>query len=768
VGGPSEKWAKTADSRFGGKDEMGERLSRYLFRCWYGAVSLAACNRRDVDDCSQSDTSEESLLVRPHRPHHVNRRMTVRSNFFSTSFLMSDHHHQQQQQATESKPKPGSLRDRIAAFESKSSSSSPSQPASTPSQAIRAKPAHLQWKPRPPSPSSLAPAENPAGVSAGLSASDAKQSISKAGSLKERMAALQGKGAFGQPAGATTSTPPPKPTGDKPKWRPPVNVAPLSPGAAAGTTAGEGQPAFAPRSPPLPSVFPARRPSGDQQQTRPCTPPPAATEPESSTSAQGKDEGDEANPDPQEEERQRRAAIAARMARLGGAKLGMTPPAFGTKPSFTRKTDVPVAEVSIDKAEADAKAAPVSESDSIGQSVDLVRFCGDERRIISDYPATAAVVIPSEVAATGLHILHVIFPESLKQVCLADSRDQRTSPPQARSSPSMPVPIVPRRAAPPRRKTPTSTDKSTTTTCLGDDVRENPENIRPSEGSGVAIEGHNLEGGDRPKEVGEILKEVIEDTGAQQVEETQGEDELSPTQREHATEVSKAVAELSSDSNEEGLAASVTSAVLISSPEPDDLQEQHKGEATLSRDFGFEEAGGELAPTCDAVNQAADTMTEQGPASSVAQEPASAETGPEPAQEDEEDQAIRRKRISERLARDGSASTLGASTRSILPASADKSSQPVSPNRADAAVSSPDSKTLTTTSYDAMPASPRQDMSLPGIFEQSIHSADAHSPIVGRRASSTVEGSFPSDVHARALLPDATSSEEPQDGEFRL
>ena len=41
--------------------------------------------------------------------------------------------------------------------------------------------------------------------------------------------------------------------------------------------------------------------------------------------------------DPEEEERQRRAAIAARMARLGGARVGMGPPVFGKKPTPPRK-----------------------------------------------------------------------------------------------------------------------------------------------------------------------------------------------------------------------------------------------------------------------------------------------------------------------------------------------------------------------------------------------------------------------------------------------
>jgi hypothetical protein len=36
--------------------------------------------------------------------------------------------------------------------------------------------------------------------------------------------------------------------------------------------------------------------------------------------------------DPEDEERQRRAAIAARMARIGGARLGMAPSGLAKKP----------------------------------------------------------------------------------------------------------------------------------------------------------------------------------------------------------------------------------------------------------------------------------------------------------------------------------------------------------------------------------------------------------------------------------------------------
>ncbi|KZT32081.1 hypothetical protein SISSUDRAFT_962370, partial [Sistotremastrum suecicum HHB10207 ss-3] len=121
------------------------------------------------------------------------------------------------------KPKPGSLRDRIAAFEQK--------PAANPEPSYalpRPKPAGVarEWKPKP-----LTPPASPGNVAAAeerkttgtMSASDAKESIGKGVSLKERMAALQGKGAFG----AGPALPPPIPSsGPKPTWKKPTPPSP--------------------------------------------------------------------------------------------------------------------------------------------------------------------------------------------------------------------------------------------------------------------------------------------------------------------------------------------------------------------------------------------------------------------------------------------------------------------------------------------------------------------------------------------------------------
>ncbi|KAJ7214035.1 hypothetical protein GGX14DRAFT_306928, partial [Mycena pura] len=119
------------------------------------------------------------------------------------------------------KPKPGSLRDRIAAFEK------PSAPGKQAPPPLRPKPGGVSWKPKPPSPSADdvafdgdANAKVVKSGSGGMSASDAKESIGRGGSLKERMAALQGRGAFG----GAPPTPAPA-VGSGKKWVPPPKAA---------------------------------------------------------------------------------------------------------------------------------------------------------------------------------------------------------------------------------------------------------------------------------------------------------------------------------------------------------------------------------------------------------------------------------------------------------------------------------------------------------------------------------------------------------------
>lgn len=212
--------------------------------------------------------------------------------------------------ADESPPpkKIGSLRDRIAAFEKQSSTSNTSSnPPPT-----RPKPGNISWKPKQPSPPS-SPSnkdkDRAAPAKSSMSITDAKESIGQGVSLKERMAALQGKGGFGP------ANPPPKPTTEKPKWKPPPK--PVS------------SPSPTEEKPPIDFEAVVRSPPLDAEPVE------APAEKPTESAEQG-DEGDEVKDDPEEEERQRRAAIAARMQRLGGARIGMAPPVVAPKPPIRR------------------------------------------------------------------------------------------------------------------------------------------------------------------------------------------------------------------------------------------------------------------------------------------------------------------------------------------------------------------------------------------------------------------------------------------------
>jgi myosin tail region-interacting protein MTI1 len=184
---------------------------------------------------------------------------------------------------------------------------------------VRAKPANVAWKPAPSSPPSNASetTEHEERKTGGMSASDAKESIGKGGSLKERMAALQGKGAFGGGAAAG-----PPPIGPKPVKRPPLVVPPpLKEESEVQVTALEeakpGDELQKSEEPPESDV----RDDADVDHTG------------SKDAIQKEDEVEpiEAEQDEEARERERRAAIAARMARLGGARVGLAPPVVGKK-----------------------------------------------------------------------------------------------------------------------------------------------------------------------------------------------------------------------------------------------------------------------------------------------------------------------------------------------------------------------------------------------------------------------------------------------------
>lgn len=234
----------------------------------------------------------------------------------------------------------GSLRDRIAAFENKGPAPTPERAPPAP----RPKPAGMHWKPRAASPPP--PDDASTGGGAGLSAADAKESITKAGSLKDRMAALQGLHAFGGAAPAPATSPPPRPSGEKPRWKPPV--------ATPSTQHSVSSP---------PEEKSEHEAAAASVEEHPVSP--GQTKEEDETKRDDKDEASSAaeqtadepqEPDAEEEERRRRAAIAARMARLGGARIGFAPPVIGKKPEVKKHEDPKPEE-----AKEEAKAATETE-----------------------------------------------------------------------------------------------------------------------------------------------------------------------------------------------------------------------------------------------------------------------------------------------------------------------------------------------------------------------------------------------------------------------
>ncbi|KAF5377964.1 hypothetical protein D9615_006705 [Tricholomella constricta] len=319
------------------------------------------------------------------------------------------------EQSTPPKPKPGSLRDRIAAFEKPAAGSAPG-PAPVP----RPKPGGISWKPRqaspPASPSATdVSSERKAG---GMSASDAKESIGKGVSLKERMAALQNRGAFGAPPAVA-----PKPALEKPKWKPPPVIAPVDKDEDDGPSSH----AEPPKSPPLPKKLNVDKFLEDKGE-----------EEESAPAVEG---GDQAGTDAEEEERQRRAAIAARMARLGGAKVGMAP-MFGSKPAV-KKPEPAEEHAKLETAEAGSEEVKPSKDASPPAMT-------DDTMLVSP-PLEKA---PEELSSQPLETSEKTLMPERKDSASSSLLSAEPEVQQSRSPPmTMPVPSAPRRAAPPRKKT---------------------------------------------------------------------------------------------------------------------------------------------------------------------------------------------------------------------------------------------------------------------------------------------------------------------------
>ncbi|OBZ69031.1 hypothetical protein A0H81_11239 [Grifola frondosa] len=325
----------------------------------------------------------------------------------------------------------GSLRDRIAAFENKGSAPAPASPP-----APRPKPGNLSWKPKP-----LSPPQSPSDASSdhghdpdkrasGMSAADAKESM-KGVSLKERMAALQGLNSFG---GGSAAPLPPKPAVEKPKWKPP------------------------------PVVAHAEADSEDHDDVSPSNAHADASEADSKSPnddeqvAHSQSEEAQEELDPKEEERQRRAALAARMARLGGARVGMGPPIFAKKPN------VPAKKVEVEQEDAEKHVEPGS------------------AEVTSEGPVTQSyseisVPIPLETSGADHSADYVAGrKDSATSSLLSTDSASSTATPR---SPAMPVPVVPRRTAPPRKR-PAKSPSPAAQAVLEGNVHESPSPIPPT------------------------------------------------------------------------------------------------------------------------------------------------------------------------------------------------------------------------------------------------------------------------------------------------
>ncbi|KAG9016782.1 hypothetical protein FRB90_002159 [Tulasnella sp. 427] len=239
--------------------------------------------------------------------------------------------------------KVGSLRDRIAQFETK-----PAAPPSVPPKPVvpqkkwawKDKQAEAPAHPPPPpaaSASSPSPAQDAAPAperdswsdvsthqdvpakstpapAPAFSAADAASSIAAGGGLKARLAALQGSGFGSTPE--TSNAPPPPPAGKPRVWKKAIVTY------------------EAPPKPERPRPAEDENPETEEERHHDHHDDEheAHTHPETAEEGEAEAAAPEEPKDPEEEERQRRAAIAARMARLGGARVGMGMPVFGMKP----------------------------------------------------------------------------------------------------------------------------------------------------------------------------------------------------------------------------------------------------------------------------------------------------------------------------------------------------------------------------------------------------------------------------------------------------
>lgn len=256
---------------------------------------------------------------------------------------------------------------------------------------------------------------------AAMSAADALTSISKGGSLKERMAALQGVGAFG---GAEKKPPPPPPTGKV--WKRPA-VQEMEPEPQGETEAEK----------------PSSSDTGLAHEPLPSSDEPREVESISKDDDVAKEEETE-----EEQEKARRAAIAARMAKLGArGPMGMMPPAKPVKKP-TRETTT----TAEDKSSSTSAAAFSSEAGP-----------GGDTDQVAEAPA-----IDSKPSATSSK------PEPVSSPADAPA----TAPPK-----SIPIPAMPRRTVGPRRRTHTSSANPSSDDVSTPPAETHPVPLPPAESS---------------------------------------------------------------------------------------------------------------------------------------------------------------------------------------------------------------------------------------------------------------------------------------------
>ncbi|WVW84772.1 hypothetical protein I302_106807 [Kwoniella bestiolae CBS 10118] len=259
----------------------------------------------------------------------------------------------------------------------------------------------------------------------GMSAADAISSITKGGSLKERMAALQGHGAFG--GGSSESKPAPPPVSSGKVWKRPAAPAPE----------------------PEPEV------EGDEDAASTEKPervrsPPVIEEGENAAPPEGQEATEEGEEDEEEKEKARRAAIAARMAKLGArGPMGMMPPAKPTRKPTRESTSSPAEE----KAEPALAPAPATSQEEETKPA-----------VTAEEPSLSAAPPPAESAQT--------------------ETTSSAAPPK-----SIPIAAMPRRTAPPKRRTPAPTSSGTTTSAetVRENPAEPEKRFETTDESGAAI-----------------------------------------------------------------------------------------------------------------------------------------------------------------------------------------------------------------------------------------------------------------------------------------